>query len=142
MPVEKGNKLKVEYTGLLDDGTVFDSSEKHNKPLEFEAGAGMVIKGFDDAVLGMELNEEKEVKISSKDAYGEKRDELVIKMPVENIPKDQDIKKGMMLIMGTPEGQQMPAVVLDIDNKDVTLDLNHPLAGKNLTFKLKLVSIE
>ena len=76
MKVEKGKKVKIEYEGKLDDGTVFDSSKKHGQPLEFEAGSGKVIKGFDNAVMGMEKGEEKEVKIKPDEAYGEKKDEF------------------------------------------------------------------
>ena len=78
MPVKKGDKIKVEYTGTFDDGTVFDSTEKHNnQPLEFEVGAQQVIKGFDEAVVGMEKDEEKEIKIPSAEAYGEPKPELI-----------------------------------------------------------------
>lgn len=141
MKVEKGNKIKIEYTGTLDDGTVFDSSEKHGKPLEFEVGSGMVIPGFEKAVIGMEKGEEKEVKIESADAYGEPNPELVKKVPREQLPKDKEIKAGMMLAVGLPTGQQIPAKITEADDKEVTIDLNHPLAGKTLNFKIKVVDI-
>lgn len=142
MTVKKGDKVKVEYTGTLDDGTVFDSSEKHGKPLEFEAGSGMVIPGFDNALIGMKKDEEKEVHIESKDAYGDPNPELVKKVPKDKLPTDKELKPGMMLGVGLPDGKQLPAVIKEVGDKEVTIDLNHPLAGKNLNFKLKVVEIE
>ncbi len=142
MAVEKGNKIKVEYTGTFDDGTVFDSSEKHGQPLEFEVGAGMVIAGFDDAVMGMEVGDEKNVKIEAKDAYGEPNDQLKQVVPKDQLPKDQEPQVGMVLGIATPDGRQFPAKIVEVNDDSITIDLNHPLAGKNLNFKLKLVSIE
>jgi peptidylprolyl isomerase len=140
MPVKKGDKVKVDYTGKLDDGTVFDSSEG-KEPLEFDVGAGMVIKGFDECVLGMEKEEEKEIKLKPEDAYGSPKPELVRKLPREQLPKDQDPKPGMVLMLKTQDGQQFPAKISGVDDKEVTLDLNHPLAGKNLNFKIKILEI-
>ena len=140
MAVKKGDKIKVDYTGTLDDGTVFDTSEG-KEPLEFEAGSGKVIKGFDEAVIGMEKGQEKEVKIECKDAYGEPNPELMQKIPRYQLPKDQEPKPGMILGLKTPDGQQFPARIAEVSDKDITVDLNHPLAGKNLNFKLKIVEI-
>ena len=139
--VNEGNKVKVEYEGKLDDGTVFDSSAKHDKPLEFVAGKGMVIPGFDKAIVGMKKGEEKEVKLTPAEAYGEPNPQLLKKVPREQLPKEQEIKPGMVLGVGLPTGQQIPAMVKEVDDKEVTLDMNHPLAGKNLNFKLKVVDI-
>jgi peptidylprolyl isomerase len=140
MAVKKGDTVKVEYEGKLDDGTVFDSSKKHGQPLEFEAGAGKVIPGFDNAVIGMEEGEEKTVKIDVKDAYGERNDQLVKEVPRTQMPEG-DIKEGMMLGVGLPNGQQVPATISKVEAETVTLDLNHPLAGKNLTFEIKVIGI-
>jgi FKBP-type peptidyl-prolyl cis-trans isomerase 2 len=139
MKVEKGNKLKVEYTGTLEDGTVFDSSEKHGQPLEFEVGAGQLIKGFDEGVIGMEKGEEKEITIPADQAYGQPRDELVQKVPKDKLPAD--IKEGALLISKLPNGQQIPAKIVKIEDKEVIVDLNHPLAGKTLKFKVKVLEI-
>src|SRR3989338_3236654 len=95
MSVKKGSKVKVDYTGTLDDGTVFDASEKHGQPLEFEAGSGQVIKGFDDAIMGLKLGEEKNIIINAKEAYGEIRAELHKKVPRQQLPQDQEPKVGM-----------------------------------------------
>ncbi len=141
MNVKKGDTVKIEYTGTLEDGTVFDSSEKHNHPLVFEAGAGMVIPGFDNAVIGMKKGEDKEVKISPEQGYGPQRPELVRKFPRDKLPKDAEVKPGMILGVSLPTGQQLPAIVTEANEKEVTLDLNHPLAGKALNFKIKVIGI-
>lgn len=140
MNVKKGSKVKVDYTGKLEDGTVFDTSEG-KKPLEFEVGAGQIIKGFDDALIGMKKGEEKEIKLKPADAYGEHKPELMKKVPKEHLPKDPEPKAGMMLVLSTPDGRKFPAKIAEVDGKEVTIDLNHPLAGKTLNFKIKVVDI-
>jgi FKBP-type peptidyl-prolyl cis-trans isomerase 2 len=141
MALKKGDKVKVEYTGKLDDGTVFDSSEKHGKPLEFEIGTGMIIPGFEKAVVEMKAGQEKEIKLKPEEGYGVPNPQLVKKIPREQLPKEQEPKEGMMLVLTLPNGHQVPSKIIKVDDKEVTLDLNHPLAGKNLNFKLKLVSV-
>ena len=140
MKVKKGDTVKVDYTGSFEGGEVFDTSEG-KQPLEFVVGEGRVIKGFDDAVVGMEKGKEKEVSIEPKDAYGEARPEMKKEIPRENLPKDQEPKEGMVLVLQAPTGQQMPAKIIKVTKKGVTIDLNHPLAGKKLNFKLKIVEI-
>lgn len=139
--VKKGDKVKVDYTGTLDDGTVFDASEKHGQPLEFEVGSGQVIKGFDDAVMGMKSGEEKKITLVAKEAYGEVRQELHKKIPRQQLPQDQEPKAGMILAVGLPNGQQFPARIIAVTKDDVTIDLNHPLAGKTLHFKIKVAEV-
>lgn len=139
--VKKGDKVKVDYTGTFDDGTVFDASEKHGQPLEFEVGSGQVIKGFDDAVLGMKSGEEKKITLPAGEAYGEVRTELHKKVPRKQLPQDQEPKVGMILAVGLPNGQQFPARIIAVAKDDVTIDLNHPLAGKTLHFKIKVAEI-
>ena len=141
MIVKKGSKIKVDYTGTFDDGTVFDASEKHGQPLEFEVGSGQVIKGFDDAVVGMKKGEEKTITIPAGEAYGELRSELHKKVPRKQLPQDQEPKVGMILAVGLPNGQQFPARILAVTKDDVTIDLNHPLAGKRLHFKMVLKEV-
>jgi len=141
MEVKKGDKVKVEYTGTFEDGTVFDSSEKAGKLLEFEVGSGQIIKGFDTAVIGMEKGQEKEIKMGSKDGYGDYNPSLVRKIPKDKFPPEKEVKAGMMLALNAPNGQQIPVRVKEVTNSEVVLDLNHPLAGKNLTFKIKIVDI-
>ena len=96
MAIKKGDKIKVDYTGKFDDGTVFDTSEG-KQPLEFEAGSGMVIKGFDDAVIGMEKGQEKDIKLTPKEAYGDPNPQMVQKIPRDKLPPGQEPKPGMML---------------------------------------------
>jgi FKBP-type peptidyl-prolyl cis-trans isomerase 2 len=141
MPVKKGDKIKVEYTGTLNDGTVFDSSERHDQPLEFEAGSGKVIKGFDEAVIGMGLGEEKEIKIPPSEAYGDHNPQLIKKAPRSQLPKEPEPKAGMMLVISAPNGAKLPATITEVTDETVTIDLNHPLAGKTLNFKIKVVDI-
>ena len=142
MQVKKGNTVKIEYEGSLEDGTVFDSSEKHGKLLEFEAGSGKVIPGFDKAVIGMKKDEKKEIIIKPEEAYGMPDEKWIQKVPRDKIPKDQEPQVGMMIAIGLPNGQQMPAVIKEVTDKEVTLDINHPLAGKTLKFKIKLIDFE
>lgn len=142
MTIEKGNIVVLDYTGTFEDGTVFDASEKHGKPLEFEAGAGLVVKGFDDAVIGMDKGEEKKFTLEPKDAYGDYRDDLKKEIPREQLPQDQEPQVGMMVGVGMPNGQQFPASIVAVEEKHVVLDLNHPLAGKKLTFDIKIVDVK
>ncbi|MBW6461618.1 MAG: peptidylprolyl isomerase [DPANN group archaeon] len=142
MAVKDGDKIKVEYTGTLEDGTVFDSSETHGEPLEFEVGSGQIIKGFDDAVKGMEIDQEKDIKLLPADAYGDVNAQLIQKVPKDQMPKEAEITVGMTLGMSLPTGQQIPAMVTEITDTEVTIDINHPLAGKTLNFKIKVVGIE
>lgn len=138
MTIAKGDTVKVEYTGKLDDGTVFDTSEGR-APLQFEAGAGQVIPGFDKAVVGMEKGESKSIKIKPEEAYGEKNPEMMKAVPKEALPKEFEPKEGKMLGLTTPDGRQMPAKIVKVGKDDVTLDLNHPLAGQTLNFEIKVV---
>lgn len=139
--VKEGDTVKVEYVGKLEDGTVIDSSEQHDKPLEFVVGQGQLIKGFDDAVLGMEVGEEKEVTIPPDQGYGSRNPELVKEMPRDIFPTDQKIEKNMVYILNLPDGRRIPATIADFTEETVTVDLNPPLAGKTLVFKIKLVNI-
>lgn len=139
MPIKNGDKVKVEYKGTLDDGTVFDSSEKHGEPLEFEIGAGQIIPGFEDAIMGMENGDEKEFKLEASEAYGDRNPQLVQKIPRDQMPKE--VERGMVLVVGLPNGAQIPVKVTEVTDEWVTIDLNHPLAGENLNFKIKIVDI-
>ena len=137
--IKEGTKVKIHYTGKLDDGTVFDSSEGR-EPLQFQVGAQQVIPGFENAVKGMKKGEEKEFKLEPKDAYGDRNPLMVQKVPKDQLPAE--VKKGAMLLMQAPTGQQFPVVVAEVDDKEVTLDMNHPLAGKALNFKIKIDDFE
>jgi FKBP-type peptidyl-prolyl cis-trans isomerase 2 len=141
MPIKKGDKVKIEYKGTFEDGTVFDSTKKQGEPLEFEVGSGQLITGFDNAVLGMNKNEEKEVTINPEDAYGEHKPDLKKKVPRAQLPQNEELKPGMMLMLTLPDGMQFTALVSELDEETVTIDLNHPLAGKTLIFKIKVLDI-
>tara|TARA_Y100000310_G_C20704139_1_gene833304 strand:+ start:3506 stop:3934 length:429 start_codon:yes stop_codon:yes gene_type:complete len=141
MAVKKGDKVKIDYTGTFEDGTVFDSSEKHGKPLEFEVGSGNIIKGLDNAIVGMEKGIEKDVKIPPAEAYGDHNPSMLKKVPKAQFPPDKEVKAGMMLRLQSPDGQQIPVKVAEVTETEVTLDLNHPLAGKTLNFKVKVVEL-
>lgn len=139
MSIKEGDTIKIHYTGKFEDGTVFDTSEKGKEPLEFKVGEGKLIKGFEKAVLGMKKDEEKEFTLKPAEAYGEPNPQLVQKVPRDQIPQDQEPKKGMMMMVGLPNGQQIPATLTEVTEKEVTVDLNHPLAGKTLIFQIKIV---
>ncbi|PIN86059.1 peptidylprolyl isomerase [Candidatus Woesearchaeota archaeon CG10_big_fil_rev_8_21_14_0_10_44_13] len=141
-PVTKnGSKVKVDYVGTLDDGTVFDSSE-NTGPLSFEVGAGQVIPGFEKGVIGMKKGEEKKISIPAKDAYGERNEQMVQPVPKNMVNVGREVKEGMMLGLQAPNGQKIPVRVSKVDDDNVYLDMNHPLAGKNLNFDVTMVSIE
>jgi FKBP-type peptidyl-prolyl cis-trans isomerase 2 len=143
MTVKKGDKVKVEYTGTFENGEVFDTSkhEGHSHPIEFEVGAGKVVPGFDKAIEGMELNETKKITLQPEEAYGEPSPQLAQKIPREQLPKEPEAKPGMMLGVTLPNGQQLPAKITEVTETEVTLDLNHPLAGKVLNFEIQVVGI-
>ena len=139
MTIKTGNFVKVEYTGTFDDGTVFDSSEKHGKPLQFKVGMKQMIPGFENAVIGMEVGEEKEITLKPEEAYGQINGELIQKVPRDKVPAE--IEKGMILGMTLPDGKQIPARVTEVNDQEVIIDLNHELAGKKLHFKIKIVEV-
>ena len=118
----QGKKVKTHYRGTLDDGTQFDSSYDRGEPLEFTCGAGQMIKGFDAAVVDMQVGEKKTVHIPAADAYGEHNPEMVITFPAEQVPNIEQIEKGMKLFLSTPSGMPVPAVVIDVTPEAVTLD--------------------
>lgn len=142
MSVKKGDKIKIDYEGSFDDGSVFDSSEKTGQALEFEVGSGHVIQGFDDAVVGMEVGDEKTFRLTPDEAYGPHNPELIKEIPRNQIPEgEQEPRPGMLLILSLPSGEQAPALITAVTDEKVTIDLNHILAGKDLNFKIKLLDI-
>ncbi|MFY0687634.1 MAG: peptidylprolyl isomerase [Cyclobacteriaceae bacterium] len=137
---KKNDLVKVHYTGKLTDGEQFDSSEGRD-PLEFTVGAGQMIKGFDDAVDGMGLNEKKTVTIPAAEAYGEYNAGLVQEVPRTQLPEELVPEVGMPLIAGGPDGQQMQVTIIEVNDQAVKIDANHQLAGKDLVFDIELVEI-
>ena len=136
-----GDKVAVHYTGKHTDGSIFDSSEG-STPLEFQIGSGMVIKGFDDGVTGMSIGDKKTIVIPAAEAYGEHSPENAVSMERTQIPSNIELALGASLNMHQDGGQVVEVVITDLTETHVTLDANHPLAGKNLTFDLELVSIQ
>ena len=142
MPTAKaGDTVQVHYEGKLQDGTVFDSSEGRD-PLSFRIGAGQVIPGFERAVDGMEVGETKMARIDVDDAYGERREDLELDVPREQLPQELDVEVGTPLQLQQPDGRAVPVTVTALDEESVKLDANHPLAGQPLQFELTLVDIE
>ncbi len=139
--VKDGDTVKVHYHGKLTDGTTFDSSEGR-EPLSFEVGSGQVIPGFNEGVTGMEVGEKKTITIPSDQAYGEKRDDLLMEFPMDKFPPDLKPEVGMALNMSNQEGHQFPVMITEVRDESVILDANHPLAGKDLVFDLEVVGID
>lgn len=137
---KKGDNVKVHYTGRLPDGTVFDSS-RDREPLEFTVGGGQMIAGFDKAVDGMALGESKTATFSSEEGYGESNDDMVFTVPKDQLPADLKPEEGLQLSMQHPSGQQIPVVVTKVEENEIVIDANHPLAGKELEFEIELVEI-
>ncbi len=138
--VKSGDTAQIHYTGTLQDGTMFDSSEGRD-PLEFVVGSGQIIPGLDSALPGMTEGDKKVVKVPSDEAYGPVNPEMRQAVPREGIPADIPLDPGTQLQMQTPEGQALPVTVVEVDEATVTLDANHPLAGKDLQFDIELVKI-
>lgn len=138
--VKSGDTVQIHYTGTLQDGTTFDSSEGRD-PLEFVVGSGQIIPGLDSALPGMNEGERKTVKVDSAEAYGPVNPEMQQSVPREGIPADIPLEPGTQLQMQTPDGQAMPVTVVSVDEASVTLDANHPLAGKDLQFDIEVVKI-
>jgi peptidylprolyl isomerase len=138
--VKNGDKIKVHYTGKYEDGKVFDSSVDGD-PLDVEIGAAQVIKGFEDALMGMEQGEKKTISIPPDQGYGQHDPALLIEIPNSNIPDEVTPQVGMKLRLRDSKGQSAVVTVTEIGKQSIKLDANHPLAGKVLVFDLELVEI-
>lgn len=135
-----GDMVQVHYTGKLDDGEVFDSSVDRN-PLEFSIGAGQVIPGFEEAIVGMEPGQEKTVRIPAEEAYGPHRAEMMLAVDRAEVPPEIEPQVGQQLQLVQPNGQTMIVTVTEVTDQQVTMDANHPLAGKALTFDIRLLEV-
>jgi len=138
--VEKGNTVRVHYTGKFENGEIFDTSVNRT-PLEFIVGNGQVIKGFDEAVIGMKIGEKKTVNIPFEEAYGPHMDELVFTFEKQSLPENLNPEIGQKLQLVTGDGKRVNVTIIAVSETDITLDANHPLAGKNLVFEIELVEI-
>ena len=137
---KSGDTLRIHYTGRLEDGTVFDSSEGR-EPLEFTSGSGKTIPGLDQGVIGMAEGETRELTIAPEEAYGMRDEARVQTVPLEAVPEHIPTEPGTQLQIQTQDGGTVPVVVSDKTDSDLELDANHPLAGKTLIFDVKLVEI-
>ena len=141
LKVQANDTVVVHYQGRLESGEVFDDSNGRD-PLEISLGQGMVIPGFENALIDMAVSEKKTVNIPAAEAYGEHRAELVQEVPKNQLPEEIKPEVGMQLVSQTPDGQQIPLIVTEVGEEAITVDANPPLAGKDLIFDLELVAIK
>jgi peptidylprolyl isomerase len=137
---QNGNTVKVHYTGRLDDGSIFDTSDGRD-PLEFTIGEGQILRGFEQAVIGMTPGDSKSTMIPSENAYGPRHEDMVILVDRENVPQAVKPQVGQQLQIRDQQGQTFYVLVTEVTEANVTLDANHPLAGQNLSFEIKLMEI-
>lgn len=138
--VENGQFVRVHYKGTLQNGEVFDTSEGRH-PLEVQMGAGQIISGFEEALMGMSLNEKKVFTLEPEDAYGKRDESLTHSFPRSDVPAEINPEVGQTVALSSSEGQQVPATITAVDDEKVVVDLNHPLAGETLTFDIEVVGI-
>lgn len=137
--IQSGDTISVHYTGKLENGEIFDSSSGR-RPLTFTVGTGQIIRGFDEAVVGMAVGETKTVTMAPEMAYGPRQVELIVDIPKDTVPEGMEIEKGMMIELIDPQGNKIPAEVFEILDEVVKMDLNHFLAGKTLVFDIEIVA--
>lgn len=137
---KQGSTVKVHYTGKLTNEQIFDSS-REREPLEFTIGAGQMIPGFDTAVDGMAIGDNKQVTIPADEAYGARNEEAVFKLPKTQLPEDLEPQVGMQLQASREDGQTQALLIVGVEETEVVLDANHPLAGEDLIFDIELVSV-
>ena len=140
MIAKANDKVKVHYKGTLSNGEVFDSSEGR-EPLEFTLGTGQIIPGFEKGIIGMQVDESKTINIPAAEAYGEPREELKQEVQKAQLPPEIQPEVGLQLISRAPDGREIPLVVTEVKEDSIIVDSNHPLAGKDLTFEITLLSI-
>lgn len=138
--VKNGDTVKVHYTGKLEDGSIFDSSQQRD-PLEITLGEGKLIPGFEKAVVGLAVGDTTTATIESAEAYGERREDLELSIERNQLPEEIEPEVGMQLQLNQPNGQPVPVQITNIEDENITIDANHPLAGKDLTFDIELVEI-
>tara|TARA_R110002096_G_C14162228_1_gene685043 strand:- start:97 stop:534 length:438 start_codon:yes stop_codon:yes gene_type:complete len=140
--VQSGQTVSVHYRGTLDDGSEFDNSRTRGEAMQVEVGSGQLIAGFDAALMGMTVGEVKNIHLGAEDAYGLIHEEAVQEAPKDLFPADFVFKTGEMVQGQTPTGQPVMAKIVEEKESTVVLDMNHPLAGKDLNFEIELVNIE
>ena len=135
--IKSGDTISVNYTGKFETGEVFDTSEGRS-PLKFTVGKGMLIKGFDDAVIDMNTGDKKTVTIPPAEGYGERNEDMIVDMPKANMPEDIKVEVGTTLQLADQGGNPVPATVHEICEETIKMDVNHPLAGKTLVFDIEI----
>lgn len=138
--VENGMFVSVDYKGTLGNGDIFDSSHER-QPMEVKMGAGQLITGFENQLMGMSLNEKKTFTLEPEEAYGHRNEGLKQHFPRADVPPEMNLQIGMTISLQTSEGMQIPAQIVNLDDEKVTVDMNHPLAGETLTFEIEVVGI-
>jgi FKBP-type peptidyl-prolyl cis-trans isomerase 2 len=139
--VKENNTVKVNYTGKLSNGQIFDSSEG-KEPLEFTLGQGQLIPGFEKGLIDMKLKEKKTITIDKEQAYGKINNDLIQEVNKNELPEDMTPEVGMGLVSKSPDGQEMNIRVVEVKEESIVIDGNHPLAGKDLIFDLEVVAIK
>ncbi|MDX1277389.1 peptidylprolyl isomerase [Oceanihabitans sediminis] len=139
--VKEKDTVKVHYTGKLSNGQVFDSSLER-EPLEFTLGEGMLIPGFEKAVIDMKVNDKKTVEIPVNEAYGEVREELFHKVDKAQLPQELEPQVGLGLVSKSEDGREHQFRIAEVNEDHIVVDGNHPLAGQDLVFDLELVEIK
>lgn len=139
--IKKGTSVTLHYRGTLEDGNEFDSSYKRGEPMTITAGEGQLIAGFDDALLGMTKGQSKTVTIEPTEGYGPRDEEAVVSLEKTIFPEDLDLVEGMTVPLTGPGGQSFMARLTSVEDTTVTADLNHPMAGQDLTFEIEVVKI-
>tara|TARA_R110000824_G_C14756965_1_gene629339 strand:+ start:87 stop:518 length:432 start_codon:yes stop_codon:yes gene_type:complete len=142
LQVENGNTVSVHYRGTLNDGTEFDSSHSRGEPITFQVGSGQMIEGFDDALPGMAVGETKNITLAPGKAYGDADPEAIADVPKSAFPPEFDFKVDSMVQGQNEMGQPMLGTINEVKDEAVTIDFNHPMAGKDLNFEIELVSID
>jgi peptidylprolyl isomerase len=141
LKAQKGTQVKVHYRGILTDGTEFDNSYNRGEPIEFQVGVGQMISGFDAAVVGMSVGDKKTITLTPNDAYGDINPEANTEIDRQAFPEGLELAEGLPVPLSTPEGHNLVGTISQLNETTVTVDLNHPLAGKNLQFDIEVIDI-
>jgi FKBP-type peptidyl-prolyl cis-trans isomerase 2 len=139
--VKENNTIKVNYTGKLSNGQIFDTSEG-KEPIEFVLGQGRLIPGFEKGLIDMKLNEKKTIEIAKDQAYGDVNDNLIQEIKRTELPQDMEPKVGMGLVSKSPDGKEINLMVVEVKDESIVIDGNHPLAGHDLIFDVEVVEIK
>ena len=143
MEIENNKVVSINYIGTLEDGEEFDNSHKRGEPLTFTVGSNSIIVGLEKELIGLKVGDKKKINVLANDAYGEHRKELIQKVEKDKLPKDIQTKVGTVLALKHPvNNQTIPAKIVEEDEKEIVLDINHPLSGKNLIFDIEVVDIK